>query len=168
MTPPLPSIFALSPDERREAYDDAMERVTEASREIVAETKARKPDPRSIHDYRGYNTMGMVCVLLTRRSPKPASFDCSRNGAAYPRIYLPFSKCIEQPESTDDFLIVCMPKWLAKNAELLGVTPELVGDWTDAQRALWESLGRLALSINTRIVNAKRRSRAKLPFGATA
>ena len=69
---------------------------------------------------------------------------------------------------TDDFLIVCMPKWLAKNAELLGMTPELVGDWTDAQRATWETLGRLASSINCRIANAKRRPRAKHSFGATA
>jgi hypothetical protein len=167
-TTTLPRIFDLPPDERRDAHDDAMARATEAQREAAREHKARKPDPRSIHDYRGYNTMRMVCVLVARHAPKPASFDCSRDGSRYPRIYLPFSKCIEQPESTDDFLLVCVPKWLAEKVELMGVTPLLVGDFTDSQRETWNRLRDLRVGINSKIYFAKKRPASVLSRSAVA
>jgi hypothetical protein len=159
-TATLPRIHELPPAERQAAYDMAAARVMECQRELSAAHKARKPDPRSIHDYRGYRTMGLVCVLVVKHQPKPASIECSRDGSAYPRIYLPTSKSILQPETTDDFALICLPKWLARKAELTGVTPELceARPWTDAQRETWDALRKLHLSINGKIYFANRRS----------
>lgn len=165
-------IFDLPPEERREAYDDAMARVTEAQREASRDFKARKVDPRSLHDYRGYNTMRMDCVLVVRTSrPFPNSVQCTRNGAG-PAFYIPNSKKIAQPESTDDFLLCVIPKWLADKAHLnlQGVTPELCAErpWTDAQRELWGRLKQLRSTINTNIYFAKRRPASVLSRSAVA
>jgi hypothetical protein len=165
-------IFDLPPDERREAYDDAMERVMDAARESAAEYKARKPDPRSIHDYRGYHTMRMVCVLVVKSSRAyPNSVQCTRDGTGAP-FYIPNSKKIAQPESTDDFLLCVIPKWLADvdHLALQGVTPELCAErpWTDAQRDVWERLTRARSIINTNIYFAKKRPASVLSRSAVA
>src|ERR1700738_456184 len=110
-TATLPSVFALAPDERRAIYDDAAERAMDAAHEAAVASKARnKPDPRA-NDYLEYRARGLVCVLVVKHQDKPASFDCSRDGAPFPHVYLPFSRSVMQPESTEDFLLVCVPKW---------------------------------------------------------
>lgn len=161
-------IFALSPDDRRAAYDEAAERVADEARDIVAETKARKSDPRSIHDYRAYNTMGLVCVLVVRSAtPFPASFECTRAGAA-PRFFLPKSEIFVMAEATPEFLLAVAPKWLAEKLGLLGVAQDLVGDWTDAQRETWKSLSNLRMGINSKIHFAKRRAASNISRGNAA
>lgn len=163
-------IFALSPDHRRAVYDEAAERVADEARDIVAETKARKSDPRSIHDYRAYNTMGLVCVLVVKHRKKPSSLECSRDGSAYPHIYLPTSKSIVEPETTDDFALISVPKWLAQKAELIGVTLSLSSarPWTDSQRETWKSLSNLRMGINSKIHFAKRRAASNISRGNAA
>jgi hypothetical protein len=164
------SIFALSPEDRRAEYAAAGERAMEAARDAAAEHKARKPDPRSIHDYRGYHTIGLVCVLVVKHRDKPASIECSRDGSAYPHIYLPTSKSIMQPETTDDFALICVPKWLAQKAELVGVTLPLSAarPWTDEQRKTWERLKQIHSTINTNIYFAKKRPASVLSRSAVA
>ncbi len=170
MSADLPSIHALTPEQRREAYDDAMERVAEESRQMASEVKARKPDPRSIHDYRGYNTMGLVCVLVVKHRTKPFSWEISRDGSYYPHTYLPFKPSIKQPESTQDFLLVVVPKWLAARAEIVGITLPLspARPWTDEQRETWERLKRLRSIINTNIYFSKKRPASVLTRSAVA
>lgn len=169
-TATLPHIHALPPADRRVAYDMAMQRVMDAVHEASAAHKARRPDPRSIHHYRIWRTMGLVCVLVVKHQPKPASIECSHDGGTYPRIYLPTSKSIIQPETTGEFALICLPKWLAQKAGLMGVTPELCADqpWTDEQRETWSALQRLRLSINTKIYSANKRSASVLSRSAVA
>lgn len=129
-----------------------------AAREAAIAHNARKADPRSIHDYRAWNTMRLVCALTVRTSrPFPASIECMRGTE---RFYLPKSKIIEQPESTGEFALVCLPKWLAGKTGLMATTPELAGEWTDEQRQIWERLTRLRSAINSNIYYAKRRPSA--------
>ena len=165
-----PSILSLPTAERRAEYDDAMARVKVAASEVARQHKARKPDPRSLHDYRGFHAMGMVCVLVVKHRDKPASAECSRDGSYYPHLYLPTSKSIVQPESTEDFLLVCVPKWLAQKAEIVGVTLPLshARPWTDEQRETWRRLTRLRSTINTNIHFAKKRRASVLSRSATA
>jgi hypothetical protein len=177
-TATLPRIHDLPPAERQAEYDAALERVKAASRQIAAERNARKPDPRSILDYRAWRTMRMVCILVVKHRDKPASFEVSRAGS-WPHIYLPIRKTIVQPESTSEFIVAVIPKafltWLASQPDapkgvdqLLGVTPDLEGEWTDAQRETWSALRRLRLSINSKIYTANRRSPSVLSRSAVA
>ncbi|SHJ72127.1 hypothetical protein SAMN05444159_1316 [Bradyrhizobium lablabi] len=154
-TTTLPHVFALAPDDRRVAYDAAAARALDAASEASAAHNARKVDPRSVLDYRGYQTMRMVCVLLVRHHDKPASIECSRDGTVA-RIYLPNSKMIAQPESSADFLLCVIPKWLAQKAELMGVTPDLAGDWSEEQRETWNRLKDARFSINRKIQSPPR------------
>jgi hypothetical protein len=165
-----PSIHSLPPDERRAEYAAASDRAMEAAMDAAREYKARKPDPRSVHDYRGWHTMGLVCVLVVQHQPKPASIECSRDGGHYTHLYLPFSKIILQPETTDDFALVVIPKWLAQKANLMGVTPALsdARPWTDVQQKTWDGLGRLRSTINTKIYYANRRPASVLSRSAVA
>lgn len=119
----------------------------------------KNPDARTAVHYRTWQTMGLVCVLVVKHRDKIASIECSRDGSYYPHIYLPTSKIVPQPEATDEFILACVPKWLAQRAELLGITLPLspARHWTDEQHATWERLGRLRTSINTRIYFAHRR-----------
>jgi hypothetical protein len=169
-TDTLPHIFSLSPEERRKVYDEAAERAMEAVREMAAEHKARKIDPRSIHDYRAWHTMRMVCILVVKHRDKAASVEVLRDGGAFPHIYLPTSKMIRQPECTEDFVLAVIPKWLAQKAELQGVAPELCAErpWTDEQRAAWKSLSVARLNINTKIYFAKKRPHSLISRGDAA
>lgn len=154
-----PSIFGLTAAERRAAYDEASERAMEAARAAALAYKSKHaPDPLA-QQYRLWNTMGMVCVLVVKHRDKPASIEISRDGSYYPHTYLPTSKMIVQPESVDQFVLAVVPKWLAQRAELMGITLPLspARPWTDEQRAAWERLGRLRSSINTRIYSARKR-----------
>jgi hypothetical protein len=155
----LPHVFTLSAAERAAEYATALDRIMDAQREESAAHRAREPDRRSIHDYRAYLTTGLVCALVVKHGNKPASFECSRDGGTYARFYLPLSRIVAQPETTDDFLLVCLPKWLAQKAELVGVTLPLSSarPWTDQQRAGWDRLARLRSIINTKICLSKKR-----------
>lgn len=142
-------------EENRARGDAAEARLRETVREIAAAAKATKPDPRGVLTYRTYQTMGLVCVLVVRHRDGQASFHCSKSGNDL-RFNLAFSKCIREPESTDDFLLICIPKWIAQDRGLMGVTPPLDGEWTDEQRAIWGRLTRARGTINTRIHYANR------------
>lgn len=177
-TTTLPRIQDLPPEERREALEDAADRAMDAAIESAAAHNARKPDPRSILDYRAYHTMRLVCVLVVKHRDKAASIECSRDGA-WPHIYLPTKKLMVQPESEGDFILALMPKsflvWLAKQDDapsvartLLGVTPELAGEQTAARRETWKRLERVRSSINSKIYYAKRRSTSVISRGNAA
>jgi hypothetical protein len=161
-TATLPHVFSLPPDERRAEYDAALDRAMDAAHEAAVDHKARKADPRSALDYRAWRTMRLVCVLVVKHADKPSSIEASLDGISRPRIYIPNSKLIAMPESTDEFALMLLPKWLCEKSGLMGVTPDLVGEWTDDQRKLWDSLRRTRLSINTKIHYANRRASSNI------
>jgi hypothetical protein len=154
-----PKIHELPDDERRAAYDAAFERAMDAARTASAAHKARKPDPRSISDYRAWRTMKMVCVLLVKHQDRAASIECSTDGSSA-RIYIPTKQHILLPESVAEFALMLLPKWLAENRKLMGVTAELSPDrtWTSADIEQWRELSRQRMSINTKIHYANRRA----------
>src|SRR6266536_1883139 len=121
---------------RAEKFDAALGMVREALSEAAVDHRSRKADPRSVLDYRAWRTMGLVCVLVVKHQDKPSSIECSLDGDSRPRLYIPNSKRIALPESTDDFALTLLPKWLCEKSGLMGVTPDLVGEWTDEQRKL--------------------------------
>lgn len=161
--------------------DAAHERVREESARIVAEHKARKPDPHA-NDYPAWRTMGLACILVVKHRDTAGAYEISRDGGTLPHIYLPKSKTIALPESDGEFLLAVFPrsfvKWLmTKDAEagrrfreLLGVTFPLspTRPWTTEQCETWTHLDNRRMSINTRIQNGGRKAYVKLPFGWTA
>lgn len=137
-------------------------------------------DPHISDDvYRIYKTMKVVAVPIVRMSPdltRNGKVYASRDGSEAKRFYLDPKRMDDQPESTDAFALTLLPRWLCAwisktfvGTNMLGVTPELVGDqWTDGDRKKWESLTNRASSINTRIRNGGMRQRARGRYGATA
>lgn len=154
----------LTRPERSAAYNAAVDRVAAVSREMVAEVKARKPDPRSIHDYRSYLTMGLVCVLVVKHRDREASIECSINGNSSVHIFLPTKLCIVQPDGVGEFLLICVPKWLAQRAGLAGVTRDLTDAraWTKTDLEAWETLRKIRLGVNSKIYNANRRTSSNI------
>jgi hypothetical protein len=155
-TTTLPRIQDLPAAERQAHYDAAQERVRAASREIVAEAKARKPDPRGAFDYRVWHDSNMAAALVVRHPGRTTSLEISADGGR-PRAFLNPAKARIQPESDGDFLLIVLSRSLARwvrerqRVNLMGVTPELVGDYSDAQRETWARLKRTCATINARI-----------------
>lgn len=149
---------------RERRLEIAGEVVGAAMKERAREFNARKPDPRSIADYTAWRTMGLVCVQVMKHSDRAASIECSRDGDAAGRIFLPTSKSIVQSDSVGDFLLICVPKWLAVKTELIGVTPDLseARVWTKADVAAWNSLRNTRMSINTRIQRKHHKSTSNI------
>ena len=144
---------------------ERIERAKEAVRAWAADVAANakpKPDPRTPLNYRAWHTCRSVCVLVVKHRDKPASIECSRDGSYYPHLYLPSSKIEIQPESTAEFVLAIMPKWLAQKSELIGMTLPLTVArvWADAQADQWEALRKLRLTINNKIYFAKKRPSA--------
>ena len=175
-TATLPRIFDLPPDERRAAYDAAAARVAEASREASASFKAREPDPRSVHDYRIYNTMRMVCILVVKHRDRVNSIEVSRDGGGAPHAFIDPKKMIVQPESEGEFVLALVGRGLSQwiyekqRVNLLAITPPLADgiEWTDEQRKTWTRLETLRSSINSKIYFAKKRPASVLSRSAVA
>lgn len=168
-----PSIFSLSPAEKRIAYDEAYARVVEAASEAARQHKARKPDPYA-NEYYFWKRARYACVLVVKHAVKPASFEISRDGGSYHHIYLPFSQIGKTlAESDGDFLMALVSRrWVdfivakdfekgSRLRELLGITLPLshATHWTEEQCATWDRLSKRRVSINTRIQSAKMRGR---------
>ena len=104
--------------------------------------------------------MKMVCVLLVKHQDKTASIECSKDGSTGARIYIPNKQHIILPESAGEFALMLVPKWLAQKTGLMGISADLTADraWTSADVDQWRALGRLRLSINTKIYFANRRA----------
>lgn len=157
--PERKTIFDLSPEDRAAEYEAARECVRETSREMVQGVMARKPDPRSAYDYRVWHDSGYVAVLVAQHVGRTTSLEVSPNGGRK-RAFLTSDprKVMIQPESDNDFLLIALPRSLAKwvlerqRVNLLGVTPDLiVGDYTDEQRETWARLRKTCETINIRI-----------------
>lgn len=129
--------------------------------------------------YRNYRTMGVAAVPIVRMRAEPTvrgDVYASRDGSTRKRFFIDPKRMIDQPESGDNLILTLLPKWLCSSiskrfpgVNLLGVTPELVGDnWTDGDRKKWESLTNRARSINTRIRNGGVQRRARGRYGDTA
>lgn len=166
---PLPvnmsALRGTSRDELRALTDAAGEAVMAKSREMIAEDRARKPDPRSPLTYKTYRTMGMVAVVVVRHADRGATLQVSRNGDAKGKHAFPRAAWLTiQPESAGPFLLALVSKrnlaWILEKQEvnLGGVVPELVGDWSDEDRKTWSDLKHAADHINVRIRAAGKRS----------
>jgi hypothetical protein len=128
----------------------------------VAATRRQSDDPRSRLTYQSYRSARMFCTLVVKLSEPPSDargLKCSMNGDPTRWFTLPLHRIIIQPESQGRFVLVVVPKWLAKPfdpkriTELAGVLPDLCDsiEWTDQQKTDWNRLRRKAGVINTRI-----------------
>jgi hypothetical protein len=139
-------------------------------------TRRQPDDLRSRITYQSYRTARMFCTLVVKLAEPPGarSLKCSMNGDPSKFFYLPLSRIIIQPESQGSFVLVVVPKWLAKPfdpkriTELAGVLPDLCDsiEWTDQQKTDWNRLRRKAGVINTRIRNGGVRRMSDRQSGA--
>jgi hypothetical protein len=180
-------------------YDDATPIITDAGRRAVgaptelelicknrgglfgkvgeAATRRRPDDPRSRITYQSYRTARMFCTLVVKLAEPPIDargLKCSMNGDPIRWFTLPLHRIIIQPESQGSFVLVVVPKWLAKPfdpkriTELAGVLPDLCDsiEWTEDQKTDWNRLRRKASVINTRIRNGGVRRMSDRQSGA--
>lgn len=146
-----------SDSERKLMLDCAQDAVRETAAAMAEQHKRRKVDPRSPADYKAWKTMKMVAVPLVKRGDKPASIEAAMGGSAAPRVFLPNSQMLIQPESRDQFVLAVIPKWLAQARNLMGVPGEIEDTATSSEKAAWSAIQNTAMSINVRISNANYR-----------
>jgi hypothetical protein len=142
--------------------------------------RRRKPlprpadDPRTDFDYRSYRSMNYACVLLIRQPDdryQPSTVRVGRTLKSDPQFLGP-KNSIVLPESEGRFVLALMPQWLISKA-MLPTYPLALDDadglWSDEERALYERLRNVCISVNTRIRRGGSHSPApKLHYGEYA
>lgn len=122
-------------------------------------------DPRTDFDYRSYRSMGYACVLAVKQTDareNPSSVRVGQSLKSDPQFLGPRNSILLQ-ESEGPFVLALMPKWLITKT-MLPTHPGALSEaepWTDDERALWDRLRDICLSVNTRI----RRGGARQPTG---
>lgn len=150
---------------------------------LKAENGGTIPRPKgsdhiSDDDYKIYRTMNVVAVPIVRMQEELTVYNsvyASRDGSTRKGFFIAPARMIDQPESRGKLVLTLLPKWFCRkpskkkpDLNLLGVTPDLVGDdWTDDDCKKWASLITRANSINTRIKNGGTRQRARRRFAET-
>lgn len=133
----------------------------------------RAADPRTEFDYRSYRSMGWFCTLLIKQpDPRenPPTTRVGRSLNSDPQ-YLGPKNSIVQPESEGRFVLTLMPSFIITRGRLPThprPLDEFSEDFTDEERATWERLRLVCISINSRINNAGRQVRERRAFGETA
>jgi hypothetical protein len=147
--------------------------------ELFSSLNKRKPliptpakDPRTDFDYRSYKSCGYVCVLAVKLPddrPNARTIKVGRPGSSEHHFFGSGNSII-QPESEGRFVLAVMPDWLQRRLKFLTYPLALPddGDWTDDERAIWERLTRVCISINSRIQNAGRKVHESRRYGETA
>ncbi|MGX9392532.1 hypothetical protein ACWX0K_20505 [Nitrobacteraceae bacterium UC4446_H13] len=156
----------LPPAERQAAVDGALEAVREESARIIAQGKRVQADPRSIEDYLTYRKGRLICAPVVKHSDRATTIELSRDGGAGRHTFINPLKLRIQPESTDRFLLILIPRplatWVKEKQEvnLFAQPPELdsAGDWTADDHKTWDGLRHWSATINTRIDIAKLRA----------
>lgn len=154
----------ISKGELKALADRALAAADAEAGRIAQEFKARKPDPRSPADYKAYRTMSLFAVPVVKHSDRPRSIEISRDGNDIGKhAFLAPRRISIQPESSDQLLLILVPRGLAKwaaeaqSVNLFAVPPDLIGDWSDDDRKTWSHLKALASHINVRIHSAHHR-----------
>ncbi|MET4197247.1 hypothetical protein ABIB96_001235 [Bradyrhizobium sp. LA3.X] len=142
--------------------------------------RRRKPlprpadDPRTDFDYRSYRSLNYVCVLLVKQQDDryaPSTIRVGRTLTSDPQFLGPKNSII-LPESEGRFVLALMPHWLISKA-MLPSYPLALDDtdsaWSDDERALYDRLRNVCISVNTRIRRGGSRQPAPhLHFGEYA
>ena len=146
---------------------------------LLSSLNKRKPliptpakDPRTDFDYRSYKSCGYVCVLAVKLPddrPDARTIKVGRPGSSEHHFF-GAGNSIVQPESEGRFVLAVMPDWLQRRWKFLTYPLALPddSDWTDDERAIWERLTRVCISINSRIQNAGRKVHESRRYGETA
>lgn len=141
--------------------------------------RRRKPlpspsdDPRTDFDYRSYRSLKYVCVLLVKQQDdryQPTTIRVGRTLTSDPQFLGP-KNSIVLPESEGRFVLALMPDWLMRKAMLPGYPLALSEEepWSDEERAVYDRLRNVCISINTRIRRGGSHSPApKLHYGEFA
>ncbi len=133
---------------------------------------AKRDDPRTDFDYRSYSAAGYVCILAVKAPD-------DRLQPHTIKIIVPNSSrtqglggdnSIIQPESEGRFVVAVVPDWLQKLTGLPTYAMPLSEDeyWTDPERATWDRLRSVCISINSRIRNSNRAAPERRRFGENA
>jgi hypothetical protein len=135
----------------------------------------RDEDPRTDFDYRSYQSMGYVCTLVVRQPDSRSNPSTVRVGRALtsdPQFLGPRNSIVLPECEGTPFVLALMPKWLLDRA-LLSTCPFPLDDedasWSADDRATWDRLRNLCMSVNTRIRRGgNRQSSGKLAYGQYA
>lgn len=133
----------------------------------------KRDDPRTDFDYRSYQTMKFVCVIVIKLPDdrqNPPSLKVGRIGVPSEPHYLGSKNSILMPESEGRFVLALIPDWLQQRTKLptYGLALDEGPEFTDEEREIWERLRKVCSSINSRIRNANRRKPERLRFGEFA
>jgi len=133
----------------------------------------RHTDPRTDFDYRSYHSMNYACTLLMRQPDdreNPPTIRVGRTLTSDKQFLGPKNSIVMQ-ESEGRFVLAVMPAWLIRKA-MLPTYPlpfdETDPEFSEAERALWDRLRMICISINSRIRNANRRQPQRYRFGESA
>lgn len=133
----------------------------------------RRADPRTDFDYRSFRANKFACTLLIKQPDfreNPPTLRVGKTLRSDPQ-YLGGKNSIIQPESEGRFVLTVMPDFIIRRA-LLPTYPsaldETDDDFTDAERATWDRLRQVCISINSRIRNAGRKTPERHQFGEHA
>lgn len=163
---------------------------SEASRarliELCGQRKRLKPerraDPRTDFDYRSYKEMGWICTLVIRQldsRENPPTIRVGRTLTSEAQ-YLGSKNSIVQPESEGRFVLTLVPSWMVGVIVRDGrTTPPIFSSYplaldetddsfTDDERAVWDRLRLVCISINSRINSAGRKAPERHVFGENA
>jgi hypothetical protein len=130
-------------------------------------------DPRTDFDYRSYQANDFACVLAVRQPDartEPSTIRVGRDLASAPQFLGP-KNSIVQPESEGPFVLAVMPRWIVTKTMLPTYPIALSEDepWTAQERALWDRLRSVCISVNMRIRRGgTRQSTGRLHFGEYA
>jgi hypothetical protein len=133
----------------------------------------RRDDPRTDFDYRSYRANKYACTLLVKQPDyreNPSTLRVGKTLRSDPQ-FLGARNSIIQPESEGRFVLTVMPDFIIRRA-LLSTHPypldETDENFTDAERATWDRLRQICISINSRIRSAGRTSTERFRFGESA
>lgn len=133
----------------------------------------RRLDPRTDFDYRSYLSLGYVCTLVVKqfdRRHEPATIRVGRTLRGDPQFLGP-KNAIVLPESEGRFVLAVMPPWLVRTARFPTYPlplDESDPDFTDAERAAWDRLRNICISVNARIRSAGRNRPEKFRYGESS
>lgn len=158
--------------EPSEMQADRARRVALFGRRRPPLVPAKRADPRTDFDYRSYKACGYVCTLLVKQPDarvNPLTVRVGKTLTSAPQYLGPNNSIVL--EASARFLLVVMPKWIVDKARFSThplAIDETDPEFTDAERATWERLRHVCVSVNVRIQNAGRRAQEKRRYGEYA
>lgn len=139
-------------------------------------------DVRTDFDYRAWKAMDWRCTLVFRQPDSRPAYRTTRVGRTVhgdPQFLGDRNSQI-QPESTRRFVLTVVPGWMTRArwkggvyiAPIFSTYPapidEIDPEFSDAERATWDRLRQVCITINSRIRNAGRKRPEKFRYGESA